>query len=172
MAQRHRREPEIPLAKESLDARGESLTALVNEVFSEDYDVEVGAAVDEVTLTVQPDAIPDVCRILREDSRFDFNYLRCLSVVDYEERLEINYHLFSLDERHKMVVKTNVSPDDPTVPSVIGIWRTANWHEREGHDLFGVLFDGHPNLVPLLLYEGFEGFPGRKSFPYHEYEEW
>ncbi|MCH8311141.1 MAG: NADH-quinone oxidoreductase subunit C [Chloroflexi bacterium] len=172
MAQRHRREPEIPLAKESLDARGESLTALVNEVFSEDYDVEVGAAVDEVTLTVQPDAIPDVCRILREDSRFDFNYLRCLSVVDYEERLEINYHLFSLDKRHKMVVKTNVSPDDPTVPSVIGIWRTANWHEREGHDLFGVLFDGHPNLVPLLLYEGFEGFPGRKSFPYHEYDEW
>ena len=172
MAQRHRREPEIPLAKEALDERGESLTALVNEVFSEDYDVEVGAAVDEVTLTVQPDAIPDVCRILREDSRFDFNYLRCLSVVDYEERLEINYHLFSLDKRHKMVVKTNVSPDDPTVPSVIGIWRTANWHEREGHDLFGVLFDGHPNLVPLLLYEGFEGFPGRKSFPYHEYDEW
>lgn len=172
MAQRHRREPVIPLAKDALDARGESLSALVSGVFSEDYDAEIGVAVDEVTLTVQPDAIPTVCRILRNDSRFDFDYLRCLCVVDYEERLEVNYHLFSLDKRHKMVVKTNVSPDDPTVPSVIDVWRTANWYERESYDLFGVMFDGHPNLVPLLLYEGFEGFPGRKSFPFHEYDEW
>ena len=172
MAQRHRREPEIPLAKVALDTKGEFLTALVNEVFSEAHDVEIGAAVDEVTLTVQPDTIPEVCRILRDDPRFGFDYLRCLSVVDYEERLEVNYHLFSLEQLHKMVVKTNVSPDDPQAPSVLGVWRTADWYERESHDLFGVVFTGHPNLVPLLLYEGFEGFPGRKSFPFHEYDEW
>ena len=172
MAQRHRREPEIPLAKEALDAKGESLTALANKVFSEGHDVEVGAAVDEVTLTVQPTSLPDICRLLRDDPRFDFDYLRCLSVVDYEDRLEVNYHLFSLDKRHKLVVKANVSPDDPVVPSLIDVWRGANWYERESHDLFGVSFTGHPNLVPLLLYDGFEGFPGRKNFPFHDYDEW
>ena len=60
----------------------------------------------------------------------------------------------------------------PEVPSVAEIWRTADWHERESHDLFGVLFSGHPNMEPLLLYEGFEGFPGLKSFPFNEYEDW
>jgi NADH-quinone oxidoreductase subunit C len=172
VTQRPRREPKIPLAREALDTKGESLTALVNEVFSVDFDISVAVAIDEVTVTVKSDAVPGVCRILRDDPRFDFDYLRCLCVVDYEERLEINYHLFSLEQRHKLVVKANVSPDDPVIPSVIDIWRGANWYEREGHDLFGVVFDGHPNLVPLLLYEGFEGFPGRKSFPFHEYDEW
>ncbi|MDP6454860.1 MAG: NADH-quinone oxidoreductase subunit C [SAR202 cluster bacterium] len=172
MSQRHRREPEIPLAPEALDAKGDSLTALVNEVFSDTHDVEVGAAVDEVTLTVHPDSIPEICRILRDDPRFDFNYLRCISVVDYEDRFEVNYHLFSLDIRHKLVVKANVSPDEPAVPTAVDVWRGANWFERESHDLFGVVFTGHPDLAPLLLYEGFEGFPGRKSFPFHEYDEW
>jgi NADH-quinone oxidoreductase subunit C len=88
------------------------------------------------------------------------------------ERLEVNYHLFSLNSRHKMVVKTNLAPEDPVVPSVISVWSGANWYERESHDLFGVVFSGHPNLVPLLLYEGFEGFPGLKSFPFHDYDEW
>ena len=52
------------------------------------------------------------------------------------------------------------------------VWRGANWFEREAHDLFGVVFNGHPDLRPLLLYEGFEGYPGRKEFPSHEYTEW
>ena len=84
----------------------------------------------------------------------------------------MNYHLLSLANRHKMVVKTNLPPDDPRVPTVTGVWRGANWYEREGHDLFGVVFEGHPDLSPLLLYEGFEGHPGLKSFPFHEYDEW
>ena len=107
--------------------------------------------------------------------RLDFDYLRCLSVVDYVEvsgELEVNYHLYSYSLRHKMVVKTRLSEKMPAVPTVTGVWAGAGWHERESHDLFGVRFEGHPNLVPLLLYEGFEGFPGRKSFPFHEYDEW
>lgn len=168
---RERREPEVPSAPVALDARGEALTALLPEILK-DFEVTVGAEVDEVTVTVPPQQVPDVCRIAKEDPRLDCDYLRCVSVVDYVERLEVNYHLFSLKKRHKFVVKTNVSPDDPTVPTVITIWRGADWFEREGHDLFGVVFEGHPNLAPLLLYEGFEGFPGRKSFPLHEYEEW
>ena len=168
---RQRREPVIPTAPIALDARGEALSEALRDVFA-DFDAKVGAEVDEVTLTVQPGDALSVCRIAREHPHIDCGYLRCLSVVDYVERLEVNYHLFSLDKRHKFVVKTNVSPDEPNVPSIVSLWRGADWYEREAHDLFGVVFEGHPGLSPLLLYEGFEGFPGRKSFPFHDYDEW
>ena len=69
-------------------------------------------------------------------------------------------------------MKISIPYDDPRIDSVTGIWRAANWFERESHDLYGVVFEGHPNLEPLLLYEDFEGYPGRKSFPFHEYKEW
>ncbi len=172
MAQRPRREPQIPEAPAALNETGEALSALVVEIISPKFEVQVGAAVDEVTVVVRPEDIPGVCLLARDDPRLDFNYLRCLSVVDYIDRLEVNFHLFSLDKRHKMAVKANLPPDEPEVGSVIEVWPGADWYERENHDLFGVTFTGHPNLVPLLLYEGFEGFPGRKSFPFHEYKEW
>ena len=168
---RQRREPVIPTAPVTLDARGEALSEILTRVFA-DFDAGVGGAVDEVTLTVQPGDVLAVCCISRANPEIDCGYLRCLSVVDYVERLEVNYHLFSLDKRHKFVVKTNVSPDEPSVPSIVSVWRGADWYEREAHDLFGVVFEGHPGLSPLLLYDGFEGFPGRKSFPFHDYDEW
>ena len=135
-------------------------------------DAAFGSALDEVVAVVEPGVVADACHRAKEDPDLDFDYLRCISVVDYVERLEVNYHLLSLSKRHKMVVKTNLPPDEPHVPTVTGVWRGANWFEREGHDLFGVVFDEHPDLAPLLLYEGFEGHPGLKSFPFHEYEEW
>ena len=168
---RQRREPVIPTAPVALDARGEALSEILAQAFS-DFEAEVGAAVDEVTLTVQPQDVLAACRVSRENPEIDCGYLRCLSVVDYVERLEVNYHLFSLEKRHKFVVKTSVSPDEPNVPSIVSVWRGADWFEREAHDLFGVVFEGHPGLSPLLLYDGFEGFPGRKSFPFHDYDEW
>ena len=155
----------------ALDERGEALRDVVPDILR-NFTVEMSVAIDEVVVTVQPQDVPAVCRLLKDDPSLDLNYLRCLSVVDYEERLEVVYHLFSLDKRHKLVVKTSVSPDEARVPSVVGVWRAADWFEREGHDLFGVVFEGHPGLAPLLLYEGFEGYPGRKSFPYHDYDEW
>ena len=175
MAQRQkperRREPEVPIAPVALDQMGAALSTLLPRVL-EGFDVEHSAAVDEVVVTAAPQDVPAICRLAKSDPRLDLNYLRCLSVVDYEERLEVNYHLFSLEKRHKMVLKTSVPPDEPFVPSIVSIWRGADWFEREGHDLFGVVFQGHPNLEPLVLYEGFEGFPGRKSFPFHEYNEY
>ena len=175
MARPPRREPTIPEAPAALDATGEALSATLEQVFEADPGMQIGAAVDEVTFTVSPDRVLDVCNVCRTDPRLDFNYLRCLSVVDYVEstgEFEVNYHLYSLDKRHKMVVKTRVPEDQPSVPTVTGVWAGANWYERESHDLFGVVFEGHPNLIPLLLYEEFEGFPGRKSFPFHDYDEW
>ena len=171
MEKRPRREPVVAEAPVALDQKGEALSLLLPEVLA-DLDVEMTAALDEVVVTASPLDVPSICRTAKEDPRLDFSYFRCLTVVDYEERLEVLYHLFSLQKRHKMVLKTSVSPDDPVVPSVVSVWRGADWFEREAHDLFGVVFQGHPNLAPLLLYEGFEGYPGRKSFPFHDYDEW
>ena len=166
-----RREPTVPDASSGLDDRGQALSSLLPVALG-DLDVEIGAALDEVVVTVKPEDVPAICRIAREDPRLDFDYLRCISVVDYIERIEVVYHLFSLEKRHKMVVKASVSPQESRVPSVVSVWRGADWFEREGHDLFGVVFEGHPDLSPLLLYEGFEGHPGLKSFPFHDYDEW
>ncbi len=178
MARRARREPRIPVAPVALDAAGENLASLLGEIFGDGaggFEAQVGSEVDEVTLTVRPEDVPVVCAICKNDPRLKFDYLRCLSVVDYAEasgEFEINYHLYSLDIRHKMVVKTRAPEDAPVVPTVTGVWGGADWYERESYDLFGVRFEGHTNLVPLLLYEGFEGYPGRKSFPFHDYDEW
>ena len=171
MTERPRREPKVAEAPVALDERGEALSALLPEVLK-DFDVEFGAAVDEVTVTARPDDIPAVCRTLKTNPDLDLSYLRCISVVDYVERIEVVYHLLSLANGYKAVVKTSLDPDAPRVPSLVSVWPGADWFEREGHDLYGVVFEGHPNLAPLLLYEGFEGYLGRRSFPLHDYDEW
>jgi NADH-quinone oxidoreductase subunit C len=91
--------------------------------------------------------------------------------VDYEDHFQLVYFLHSLDREQTLVVKTEVSYEDPVLPSVSHVWAAAEWYEREASDLFGVKFDGNPDSSPLLLYEGFGGYPGRKSFPFYEYRE-
>jgi NADH-quinone oxidoreductase subunit C len=81
------------------------------------------------------------------------------------------YILHSLEPERTLAIKTDVPYDSPTIPSVTSVWRAADWYEREAHDLFGVHFEGHPDLSPLLLYEGFEGYPGRKEYPFNDYQE-
>lgn len=155
-----------------LDAKGQALLSLVTNALSS-FKPQVGASLDEVTVSVEREKLVDICRVLRDDARLDFDLLRCLTVVDYTDHFQVVYHLFSLSKRHKMVVKTNTAnAENPAVPSVVSVWKTADWYEREGRDLFGVTFEGHPKPEPLLLWEGFEGFPGRKSFPFHEYSEY
>ena len=148
-----------------------SLVEILKEVLK-DVDPVLDTDHDDLVVTVRPESIKKVCELSKFRPELDFNYLSCISVVDYIERLEINYHLRSLNNRFKMVIKTNVPPEKALVSTVSSVWKAANWFEREGHDLFGVVFEGHPNLSPLLLYDGFEGHPGLKSFPFHEYDEW
>ena len=136
------------------------------------FSPEVSAMLDEVVISVAREHLIAACQALRGTPDLGFDYLRCLSVVDFEESLEVVYHLWSREHRHKLTLKTTAPHDEPTAPSVVGVWPAADWFEREGHDLFGVVFQGHPDLRPLLLWEGFEGFPGRKSYPFHEYTEW
>jgi NADH-quinone oxidoreductase subunit C len=132
----------------------------------------MGATVNLVEVTVKPQAVPSLCRVVKEDSHLLFDYLLCLCVVDYVEHLQVVYHLYSTTKKHKMVLKANVTLDEPSLPSVMPVWPGADWFEREAHDLFGVVFEGHPNMAPLLLYEGFEGYPGRRSYEMPEYTEW
>ena len=170
MAERHRQE-ETPQAPVALDDRGHALELLLPEVLAE-FQPEVGAVVDLVVAIVKPQDVPAICKLAKEDPRLSFDYLMCLCVVDYVEHLQVVYHLYSTTRKHKMVLKANVPAENPSVSSVTPVWVGADWYEREGHDLFGVVFDGHPGLAPLLLYEGFEGYPGLKSFPLHDYKEW
>jgi len=83
------------------------------------------------------------------------------------------YHLYSYTHKHNVTIKARLPQDDPRVPSVTSIWSGANWHEREAAEMFGIFFEGHPNLVPLLLPEDMtDHHPLRKDSPLAEIEEW
>jgi NADH-quinone oxidoreductase subunit C len=146
------------------------LLALAEEVF-QDFHPQPGVLHDLPQLTIEPEKIVQVCRLAKDEPRLDFKLLLCLTCVDYQEHFQMVYFLHSLDHEQTLVIKTNVSYADPRLPSVTSVWQAADWYEREAHDLFGVVFEGHPNLAPLLLYEEFEGYPGRKEYPFYEYQE-
>jgi NADH-quinone oxidoreductase subunit C len=120
----------------------------------------------EITLIVDPDRIVDVCRELKADG---WNYLVDLAGVDYSKypghtglRFGVAYMLYSFAKNQRIRVRTLT---DEKLPSVASVWKTANWHEREAYDMFGIIFEGHPNLERILMWEGFNGFPLRKDFP-------
>lgn len=155
----------------SLNEKGLVLERILPKVIAE-CQPEISTAADLVVALVAPDKIIETCEALKNEPSTSFDCLMCLCVVDYVDHLQVVYHLYSTSLKHMVVVKVNIPTDIPNLPSVTSIWRGANWYERESHDLFGVVFDGHPALEPLLLYEGFEGYPGRKDYPMPEYREW
>ena len=121
----------------------------------------------ELTLACSRESIRDVLRTLRDDSQTVFNCLIDLCGVDYperERRFDVVYHLLSPRENMRVRVKLAVAEDE-TVPSVVDLFPSAEWYERECYDLYGVIFSGHPDLRRLLTDYGFEGHPLRKDFP-------
>ena len=136
-----------------------------------DHSPVPGALGDLPQVTVPADDIVSACLACRDDDTLDCRMLLCLACVDYEERFELVYFLQSLANEQSLVLKTQVSYDRPALPSVCAVWPAADWYEREAHDLFGVSFDGHPDLSPLLLYPEFDGYPGRKAYDFFEYRE-
>ena len=154
----------------ALSERAQALQSLLQDALK-DFQPLMGASLDIPEITLEPEKIADACRILKDEPRLSFRLLLCLAGVDYKEHFQIVYILLSLEHEQKLIVKTNVPYDNPRLPTVTPVWRAADWYEREAHDLFGVTFDGHPGLRPLILYEGFEGYPGRKEHPFHEYQE-
>ena len=117
------------------------------------------------SLLVKSDSLLDVARFLKEAEGLDFDYLNFVTAVDYHEYFEIVYRLSSLKHNHRLTVKARCyDRANPAVPSVISLWQGADFQEREIYDLFGVKFEGHPNMKRILLWEGFEGHPLRKDF--------
>jgi len=123
---------------------------------------------DDETLILRKEAILDVARLLKEDSELQFNFLMDITAVDYlgrQPRFEIVYHFLSLPFSRRLRIKLQSDDLYPTVKSLTPLWKTANWLERECFDLYGIRFEGHPNLTRIMLYEGFEGHPLRKDYP-------
>lgn len=135
---------------------------------------EVIEAFGEVTAVVPRLHIVDVCNALKTGPEAKFDFLADLCGVDRgveeEPRFEVNYHLFSTTKHHRLRLKVEVQENNVHVPTVTGIWRTANWHERETFDLFGIIFDGHPDLRRILLPDDWQGHALRKDFPLRGYE--
>ena len=127
-----------------------------------------------VIIEVARDDVSKVMPVAKNDPRLDLKFLRVLFGVDHEAAgFEVVYELMSLEKGHTVTIKTRLSPDDAKVASVASLWNAADWHERETRDMFGIEFDGHPHLVPLLLPEDMtDHYPLRKSNQLVEIEEW
>ena len=135
--------------------------------------VETHAHREDHTAVVERSALLDVLRFCRDDADLGFDILMDLTAVDYLKypgrefgpRFEVVYHLYSLDHNHRLRLKVRVEEDDARAPSAVPLWSIANWLEREVWDMFGIRFDGHPDLRRLLMYEEFQGHPLRKDYP-------
>jgi NADH-quinone oxidoreductase subunit C len=120
----------------------------------------------ELVIKLAPEALPDLAKYLLEKPELRFDSLMCLSGVDLGEALQIVYHLFSIEHRHRMTIKVNVPKEAPKVSTVSKVWPTAGWHEREAYDLVGVVFEGHEDLRRILLPEDWEGHPLRADYEF------
>lgn len=122
------------------------------------------------TLVVKREAIVSICKFLKENPKTQMSMMSDLTVVDglnlnWNPRFMVVYHLYSIVYRHRIRLKAPVPTDDPTIDSIVSIWKGANWFEREAYDLYGITFKGHPDLRRILLYPEFVGHPLRKDYP-------
>jgi NADH-quinone oxidoreductase subunit C len=114
-------------------------------------------------LVVDSKSLLEIAAYLKNTRGFD--YLTAITAVDYLDYFEVIYQLTSLKHNHSLVVKTRCyGRENPSLPSVVGLWRGADFQEREIYDLFGISFEGHPNLRRIVLWDGFEGYPLRKDY--------
>jgi NADH-quinone oxidoreductase subunit C len=123
---------------------------------------------EQATLEVSPGSAHDVLAHLRDDDQEPWPLLMSLHGCDYlpdEPRLGVHYHLLSMERADRLDVKTRIGVDQPRLRSIVDLFPTANFHEREVYDMFGVVFEGHPDLRRILMPEDYEGYPQRRDFP-------
>ena len=128
--------------------------------------------VSEPYLSVDAADIVEVCRFLRDAAGMNLLVLSDLTALDWpkDEKIQVVYHLFSYAHNHQIVLKVDLPRDNPKIATVEGVWKVANWFEREVYDLFGVIFEGHSDLRRIMLPEDWLGYPLRKD--YVEQEEY
>jgi NADH-quinone oxidoreductase subunit C len=132
-----------------------------------DAALEPGPSVDFATMYVPADRLVETCRALRDAGALRFTTIIEITAADYfprAPRFEVVYHLLSIEKRIRVRLKVRVG-DGGSVPTVQGVWKGAGWLEREVWDMFGIVFDGHPDLRRLLMPEDWEGHPARKDYP-------
>jgi NADH-quinone oxidoreductase subunit C len=120
------------------------------------------------TAIVKKEDILKICAFLRDDESLLYNFMMDLTAVDYlgkDPRFEVVYHLYSLKFNRRVRIKARVSEADCIIDSIVPVWISADWFEREVFDMYGITFKEHPELRRILLYEGFEGHPLRKDYP-------
>jgi NADH-quinone oxidoreductase subunit C len=115
-------------------------------------------------VVIRPDLLLQVAQFLKATPGLEFDYLNCITGVDYQDHLEVVYHLTSIERNHSLVLKVRCSLEKPEVPSVVSVWCGADFQEREIFDLLGITFVGHPNLKRIFLWEGFKGHPLRRDY--------
>ena len=136
----------------------------VAKQITESFPEAVSEASDQAVI-VKSESLFEVADYLRHSPELDFDYLTSITAVDYYDYFELVYQLTSLKHNHSLVLKTRCfGRNKPAVPSVDALWRGADFQEREIYDLMGIKFEGHPNLKPIVLWEGFEGYPLRKDY--------
>lgn len=133
----------------------------LKEAFADDI-LETVLSDGELCVRPKPDALVPVCRMLRES--FGFDYLADIAAVDWQDRIEVIYRLTALASNEKVVIRVDLDRSHPEIDSVTGIWKGAEFPEREAFDLMGVVFRGHPDLRRILLPEDWEGHPLRKDY--------
>jgi NADH-quinone oxidoreductase subunit C len=141
----------------------EKLKAKFGEVILESNEFR-----SELTVVVQKERIAEICRFLKEDAELAFDFLADLCGIDMytsTKRFGVIYNLYSIKNKFRFRMKTFTEEENPKVPTVTNVWGTANWHERETYDMFGIIFEGHPDLRRMYMPEEFEYHPLRKDFP-------
>jgi NADH-quinone oxidoreductase subunit C len=140
-----------------------SMYARAKERFG-DRVLEIADKKPDPWMVVEPAALVEVCGFFKNDPELAMDCLSNESGVDYKDRVEVVYHLFSYRHRHQAVLKVKLPRENPSVATLEGLWKSANWMEREIYDLLGVTFEGHSDMRRILMPEDWPGHPLRKDF--------
>jgi NADH-quinone oxidoreductase subunit C len=165
--------PALGSTSRPFDDKNEALYGDLERAFPALGDAVERVVVDrgELTLHIRREALLDVARALRDGETTRFEFLSSVSGVDYlgvdptGRRLHSVAHLLSMTHRRRIRLEVAVTVEDPHVPSLAPIYPTADWHERETYDFFGIIYDGHPGLTRIMMPDDWEGFPQRKDYP-------
>ena len=150
----------------------DEIKKLLSEKFGSDVIMDIQSGGLQPALIIKPELIVPVCEELRDNKNTWFDFLSCLTGVDHgveNNKFSVVYHLASIPHKHQLVLKVIIDHDRntstlPTCNTVSGVWKTAEWHEREAFDLLGIQFEGHPDPRRILLPDDWEGYPLRKDY--------
>ena len=159
----------ITSGEKKADRETRKLTALLKQKFPKSV-LNFHTHRSDETVVVDREALEKVCLFLRDDPRCAFEIMLDITAVDGLEmnkkpRFEVVYHFKSLTHASRIRIKVPLEEDDCKIASISNIWKSADWYERECFDMFGIIFEGHPDLRRILMYEEFEGYPLRKDYP-------